>query len=263
MFGWVDSGDPAAMVRVLEEGDIFFCYRPKVDVNRVSGFDDVQRFYIILKPGNKPVFRRMIIGRKRLPGVEQHERTWGFVDMVTGRPDQLEDDLDPFTYETKTRGERLEPPARPAGEGVYAVADHDGHTHIAYALELPERPGPVQAELNIGKNESLIAAVRNPDAPPPANPSRAGLPASRRPGYAKWLREKFGARRFAPLDPPDFLDYVGAEVVLIGASCDETRELGLKLPARHETEQSAHIVTELGMEPDVHPLGPMLTGEWR
>ena len=102
------------MVRVLEQGDIFFCYRPRVGVDQVRGIDDVQRFYVIFKPGNKPMFRRMIIGRKRLPGVQRHERTWGFVDMVTGSAEQLEDELDPITYETKTRGERVEPPARPA-----------------------------------------------------------------------------------------------------------------------------------------------------
>lgn len=32
------------------------------------------------------------------------------------------------------------PPARPCGEGVYAVVRHAGYTHLAYALELPEYP---------------------------------------------------------------------------------------------------------------------------
>ncbi|MCW2690893.1 MAG: hypothetical protein JWR37_5783 [Mycobacterium sp.] len=252
------------MVRVLEEGDIFFCYRPKVDVDHVRGLSDVQRFYVVLKPGTKPVFRRMIIGRKRLPGIEEHERTWGFVDLVTERAEEIEDELDPVVYDTKTRGRRVEPPARPAGEGVYAVVDHEvdraGHTHLAYGLELPESPGPVQVELNIKPTASLIATVRNPDAPAPP---QAGMPSSRRPEYPDALRGKFAGRRFSNLNPPDFLDYPGTELVLIGASPDVTGELGLTLHTRRETEQSADIFTVLGMERDLHPLEPLLTGEWR
>jgi hypothetical protein len=251
------------MVGLLEEGDIFFCYRPTVDIDRVRGLADVQRFYVILKPGSKPAFRRVIIGRKRLPGIEEHERTWGFVDLVTSRADEIEDELDPITYETKTRGRRQEPAVRPAGEGVYAVVDHDGHTHLAYALELPEAPGPVQVELNIKPAASLIATVRNPDAPAPETPPRAGLPPSRRPDYPAALKEKFGGRRFTNLDPPDFLDYPGTELVLIGASPDVTGELGLSLHPQKETAQSADFFTVLGMEPDLHPLEPLLAGEWK
>lgn len=245
------------MVRILEEGDIFFCYRPKVDVAQARGLDDVQRFYVILAPGAKPVFRRVIIGRKRLPGVEEHERTWGFVDLVTGRPEQIEDELDPVEYETRTRGVRVEPPVRPAGEGVYAVMDHDGHTHLGYALELPEKPGPVQADLNINPQASLVATVRNPDAPAPP---QAGLPPGRHPDYPDALRQRFGGRRFAELDPPDFLDYPGTELVLIGASPDVTRELGVHL---HPRRDSADIFTRLGLEPELHPLEPLLAGQWR
>jgi hypothetical protein len=63
--------------------------------------------------------------------------------------------------------------------------------------------------------------------------------------------------------PPDFLDYAGTELVLIGASPDVTRELGLSLHPRRETEQSADIFTVLGMERDLHPVEPLLTGEWK
>ncbi|HEY0451483.1 hypothetical protein [Actinophytocola sp.] len=247
------------MARTLEEGDIFFCYRPRVDVDQVRGLADVQRFFVILKPGGKPVFRRVVVGRKRLPGIEEHERTWGFVDLVTDKAEEIEDELDPVAYETRTRGRRVRPPARPAGEGVYAIVSHDGHTHLAYALELPEHPGPVQVELNINPEASLIATVRNPEAPAPP---RTGMPASRRPDYPPALREKFAGRRFADLDPPDFLDHPGTELVLIGASPDVGRELGLSLHPRRETERSADIFTTLGMERTSHPVEPLLTGEW-
>lgn len=246
-------------MRILEDGDIFFGYRPKVDLSHVRGPADVQRFFVILKPRGKPTFRRMIIGRKRLPGVEEHERTWAFVDLVTSEAGEMEDELDPISYETRTRGRRELRAARPAGEGVYAVATHDGHTHLAFILELPERPGPAQADLDINAEDSLVIMVRNPDVPVPDRP---GLPRPRDPDYPETLRATFAGRRFTSLDPPDFLDYPGAELVLIGAATDIGRELGLALHRRHKTEESAGSFTVLGMERDLHPLKPLLIGEW-
>jgi hypothetical protein len=247
------------MVRILEEGDIFFCYRPKVDVARVRGLADIQRFHVILKPGSKDVFRRVVVGRKRLPDIAARERTWGFVDLVTTSPEEIEDEFDPESYETRTRGRRLVQAARPVGEGVYAIVSHENHTHLAYALELPETPGPAQAELNIGAQASFIVTVRNPDMPAPP---QAGMPTTPKPRYPEELRRKFADRTFTDLDPPDFLDHPGTELVLIGAATDVHRELGLSLHPRRETEETAGIFTTLRMERDVHPLKPLLTGEW-
>jgi hypothetical protein len=234
----------------LEEGDIFFCYRPKVDTELVRGVADVQRFFVILRPWGAEVFRRVVIGRKRLPA--ERERTWAVVDQVARIPEEVEDQLDPVTYQTKTRGTRREQAARPAGEGVYSVVSHEGHTHLAYTLELPESPGPVQAGLNIGTRAGMIVTVRNPDAPATGRP---GLPRSRDPGYPPELKARFGDRRFTELDPPDFLDYEGTELVLVGDN------LAMDL-SPHRKQESAGIFTVLGMEPDLHPLKPLLAGEW-
>jgi hypothetical protein len=247
------------MAQMLETGDLFFCYRPRVDVDHVRGPEDVARLYVMLKPEGRAVFRRVIVGRKRLPDVGAHERTWGFVDLVTSRPEELEDELDPATYETRTRGIRVVPPARPAGEAVYAIAEHEGHTHLAHVLELPEKPGPVQDGLGIRAAASMIVTVRNPEGEaPPA----AGLPPGRRARYPEELQRRFGGRRFAPLDPPEFLDHSGTELVLIGASDDPRSELGIDLQPERETLESADVFTKLGMEPDVHPLGPLLASRW-
>ncbi len=113
---------------------------------------------------------------------------WGFVEEVSGRPEDVEDELDPRRDFTKTHGERGQPAARPAGEGVYAI---DG----------------------------------------------------------------------IPLDPPDFLDHEGAEIVLIGAK-RSVSALGLRLEPRRETEATAEIFTELRMEKSLHAVGPLLEGKW-
>ena len=51
----------------------------------------------------------------------------------------------------------------PAGEGKYSIVKHDGHTELAYLLELPEIPGPTQREFEIKKEASYIISVKNPD----------------------------------------------------------------------------------------------------
>lgn len=81
-------------------------------------------------------------------------------------------------YDTKTRGERVRPAARPAGEGVYVLARTGSKMHLAYALELPDKPGPVQKQLNIEPEASFALSIKNPEKGSPRN---TGLTAPRRP----------------------------------------------------------------------------------
>ncbi|HEX9443297.1 MAG TPA: hypothetical protein VGA73_04215 [Candidatus Binatia bacterium] len=259
-----DQERPAARetaARALESGDIYFAYRPKVGKRSARSLSDVQRFYTILSPRGKRVYRLVIVGAKRLPslGRDGDRKTWGFVEKVAERPEDVEDELDPKTYRTKTRGERRLEAARPAGEGVYAVVRHRDHTHLAYILELPPRPGPVQRALRIAEQASYIVSVKNPDAPAPPG---LGLDGARRPKYPKKLAGLFGGRRFIDLDPPDFLDYEGTEILLIGASRDVAAELGVRLEAERETLATAEIFNDLKMERSLHPLAPLFEGRW-
>jgi hypothetical protein len=248
------SSETAA--HVLERGDIYFAYRPKV----ARGFEDAQRLYMILSPRGKRLYRFIIIGEKRLPAVSGagDRKTWGFVEKVASRPEEVEDELDPETYPTKTRGERHLAAALPAGEGVYAIARHSEHSHLAYALELPAEPGEVQQALNIVKEGSYIIVVKNPEAP---SPPGVGLDESRRAAFPMELQERFQGRRFIPADPLDFLDYEGAEILLVGARQNVFSELGLQLNPEHETEATAEIFNDLKMEPSLHPLTPLVQGQ--
>jgi hypothetical protein len=247
------------MSRILERGDLFFFYRPRVDTDRIDGLDDVQRFFFVLEPDEPQLFRRFIVGRKRLPDPSAHERAWAFVDEVAKRPEELREELERKVYETKTRGTRVQPEARPAGEARYAIVEHDGHTHLAYALELPRRRGEVQKELGIEREASFIAAVRNPDAPAPRG---TGLPRRERAEFPQRLLEQFHGRRFAPLNPPDFLDYEGAELVLIGAAEDAERELGIDFDTRRERLEAADLVRDLRLRIDEDVPAEPLKGRW-
>jgi hypothetical protein len=245
---------------ISERGDLFFFYRPRVGRDEAHDLRDVQRVFLILKPDGRRRYRRLIVGAKHLPDPARHERVWAFVAEVTARPSELRDDVERTEYVTRTRGARVQPPARPAGEARYAIAQHERHTHLSYALELPPEPGPAQSALGIEGEASYIAAVRNPEVPTPPG---AGLPPRRRAEFPPELQERFGGRRFTALDPPEFLDHPGAELVLIGATADAEAELGIDIDAERERVEAAGIFRELRLRPGEIPVDPLVKGRLR
>jgi hypothetical protein len=251
------------VVSIIERGDIFFFYRPRVhppgEEPPPGGLDQIERSYIVLRPRDTGLFRLLVIGRKRLPNVTKHEKEWVFVEKVSRNPDDIVADLGSDQYETQTRGERVRPAARPAGEGVYALARHENHTHLAYALELPERLGPVQRELQIQREASYIVSVKNPEAP---SPPEAGLSPKEAAKYPNELQENFHGRRFLPADPPELLDHPGAQLLLVGASTDVRDELGLDFNPERETERTAEIFRDLHLAKSQFKVEPLFKGKW-
>jgi hypothetical protein len=247
-------------MRVLEPGDVFFFYRPRIGVDRVRGLDDVARLMLVLDPDSGRRDRLVVVGRKRLPDPARHERGWALVAEVAEHPDALAPELGAREYETKTRGLRRQPEARPLGEGRYVLADHDGHSHLAYALELPRRPGEAQRLFNIEPKASFIVAIRNPEAPAPPG---IGVPRSRRAPLPPQLRERFGSRRWIAIDDPALLDHAGIELVLIGAGEDVELDLGVALDTEAETLATAELFADLRLPPGALPIEPLVEGELR
>ncbi len=249
------------MSETIEYGNIYFLYRPKVGAEKVESLEDVQRVYVVLSPHGKKRYRLLVMGRKRLPEIRDGgERYWGFVSRVEDSAINLREEFEAESYETKTRGRREVPPARPAGEGVYALVEHGGHTHLAYALELPKEPDEVQKELNIAPEASFVVSVKNPDKP---SPPSAGLGKRQKARYPRSLMEKFRGRRFIEIEPPDYLDYEGAELMMIGAREDAERELEIDLEARDEDVNSAEMFSDLRIRKSQHPIEPLFEGRWQ
>jgi hypothetical protein len=253
------------MTDVLERGDIYFIYRPRVqrEPGEVESIEDVQRMYIVLHPEGKQRYRLIVVGRKHLPDIGTRERTWGFVDKVAQRPDEIEQELSRQHYDTRTRGARVTPAGRPVGEGVYAIVAHgeEGkrrHTHLAYALELPREPGEAQEELRISEEGSYVISVKNPEVP---SPPRAGLRGERKAEFPRALEQRFRGRRFADVDPPEFLDHEGAEILLVGAE-EDVSELGIQLDAQEENRNTADICRDLRGVCSGRPVEPLFRGEW-
>lgn len=244
--------------RVLERGNIYFLYRPKVQTEEAEDFDDVERFYLALAPEGAKRCRLIVIGRKRLPDVARHERNWGFVEQI-GKPQELERALREETYRTRTRGERVRPAARPAGEGVYAIAAVGRQMHLIYALELPHDPDDVQRGLRIVPEASFVLSVKNPEK---GSPKAAGLGKDDKADYPKGVQSDFRGRRFDQEDP-ELLDYEGAEIVLVGARTDPEEEYGVALDTDDESPRTADILKELKMTRSRHPIKPLFEGAWR
>ena len=201
----------------------------------------------------------MTIGAKRLPDTDEHERNWGFVDLVAKSAKEVTDALGEDHYDTKTRGKRVRPAARPAGEGVYVLTRTGKTMHLAYALELPDKPGPVQKQLNIAEGASFALSIKNPEK---GSPRDTGLDNAEKANYPEQAPE--GVPR-PPVRDRGYrlLDYEGAQFILIGAGSNVKRDLGIDLEPEYESEATADIFKQLRLSKGKHPVEPLLKGEWR
>jgi hypothetical protein len=206
---------------VLEQGEIYFFYRSKVKAkedkeHQPQTLADIHRFYILLHPENKPLYRLCILGRKHMPDIQAHEKFWITVEKVTKNRNELKDYLQAETYQTKTRGERLLPQAMPCGEGSYAITQSDKQTYLTYRLVRPKQKGEIQEQFNVPEQAIYVLSVKNQ--------AIAGSK-GRRADFPKYLQDKLGSLRFVPLETSDFLDYPNAELLLIGANMSAPAEV--------------------------------------
>jgi uncharacterized protein DUF2795 len=253
---------------IIEQGDIFFFYRPKVDTEEVEHIKDVQRFYMITSPEkrNKNIYRLFLIGQKQLPEIVEgrstsKERNWALNVLTTSNSEDIRRELLPAEYITETRGKRRIAAAVPVGEGKYCIVKHDNHTELAYILELPKIPGPTQREFEIKKEASYIISVKNPDVTIPGY--AAFSTEDKKPNYPKYLKERFGDRRWINVEDPELLNYENTQVLLIGArKKDVEEELGIEINEQRENDKSADMFKELKIIKEQVPLKPLLEGKF-
>ncbi|MGC2427164.1 MAG: hypothetical protein WA421_09020 [Nitrososphaeraceae archaeon] len=207
---------------ILEQGDIYFFYRPKKNAEEVKGIEDVRRFFMVTAPeksenkensDKNQFYRLFVIGKKSLPEIRKSEaraseRYWARVGGIFNDPNELTKDLlsDEF---------RKGDAARPVGEGKYAIVKHQNHAELAYILEMPKEPGESQKELGIEKEASYIISVINPKRPAPT-----GYPSTEEPPkYPQEVLKEFNdTENFVSLaKDTKFIDYQNAQIILIGA----------------------------------------------
>jgi hypothetical protein len=250
----------ARPVETLEEGDIFFFYRPRVAVTEVHDRTDVQRFYVVLAAKRpRKVYRLLVVGRKQLPsltaGQHPERRNWALIVRVSRTADEIRGELEAYEYETQTRGKRLVAAAKPLGEGRYQLLRHRRHTELAYVLELPKHAGPAQEEFEIQEEASYVLGVKNPEVTLPGAPSPP-----RPPDYPPHLREKFGARRWIEAEP-GLLDHENTQLVFLAAHIGDVEdELGVHIPTEDETLATAEVCRELRVSCEREAVTPLLEG---
>lgn len=247
-------------VSTLERGSIYFFYRPKVGGKKPEELHDIEQMYMLLTPDEKKEFRLAVIGHKRLPAPSKkgRRRFWGFVDMVTNDPEAMAEELkSPDLGEGLPASKRI-PAARPVGEGVYRIIRHEDHTHLVYALEEPREPGVAQDIFNVEEQASYILAIKNPKQ---GGSSRVGLSKEEEAEYPENLQKTFHGEDFGPAEPPDFLDYEGTQFVLISASANISKDLGITLNPDQEQEHSLAVFKELDLEKNTKRVKPLFEGK--
>jgi hypothetical protein len=250
--------------KIIEHGDIFFFYRPKIDAQQVKDIENVQRFYMVMSPDKSKIHRVFLLGQKQLPEIVQgesssEERNWALNVLTTSNAEDIRKEFLPAEYQTETRGRRRMGGAVPAGEGKYSIVEHEGHSELAYILELPEVPGITQKEFQIKKEASYIISVKNPEI------QTSGYTPflDRKPDYPKTLIGKFGNRRWIKVDDPHLLDYENAQLLLIGArKKDIEEELGIDIDDEKETANTAELFKELKIRKEQTPLKPLFEGKF-
>lgn len=227
-------------VSMLESGNIHFIYHPRILHATVTGLDDVHRFYIVLKPNNKRIFRRLEVVEKQLPNSDQ--QVWCVIDRVTNSCDQLEEPFNDKRYSSAAHRARGVSVARIAGVGLYALIRHMEHTHLVYELDQAAISSERQSTFKIEPAAGYILQIKNPRRNAPKGVDR---PKTTKARFPQKLQERFAKQRFVGADPPDFLDFEGVELLLVAASAHIAKELEIATHQDIEFEANAKMMREL------------------
>jgi hypothetical protein len=249
--------------QVIEQGDIYFFYRPKKAAEEVKGIEDIRRFFMVTAPEQdnskkSQLYRLFVIGKKSLPEIRKtearsSERYWARVGGIFTDHNELTKEL--FSDEFR-KGDA----ARPVGEGKYAIIakHHQNHAELAYILEIPKEPGEAQKELGIEKEASYIISVINPKIPKSSN-----LPTTEEPPkYPQEVLDEFSENEnFVSLaKDTKFIDYQNAQIIVVGAREGRDaikNEIGIEI---EQSLQSADISNKLRVRKDQVPIRPLMEG---
>jgi hypothetical protein len=194
------QAETPSAIEVLERGDIRFFYRPSVQpADALEVTAGVQSFFVVLGAAGGSSYRRVRIGRKRMPA-PSGERFWARVERVGSLQHVIGGMVESERYTTKTRGERFQPGAQAIAFGCYAFVRHGDHCHLVYRIDHAE-----------------------PDVPEEVRVAEAGS------FVVLYERAERTTALWTTAGSPALLDEEGAELVLVGVDDEPERELGIEL----------------------------------
>ncbi|WPH00446.1 Hypothetical protein R9X50_00327500 [Acrodontium crateriforme] len=219
---------------LLEKGIIYFFTRGRVGVDNPDSVQDLARSYFVLRPlpaGAKLTDgviqdlnnNRLVALPKKVWPKSGKDKFMAFVEKGKTSMETLKKEFfSGSDYNTQTLGTRHTPDVTPVGEGVYAITTTGGGqgvTHLAYMLTIPSEIGDVQTDMGIKKKGSFVLSLKNPKSSGPAN---AQLPQGA--DYPDDVFEEFRGRGWMPVHPKH-LDYVNAQILLIGENFEDSSNL--------------------------------------
>jgi len=201
-------------LEALEIGDLSFYVRHKVispgENTQIRNQGEIQHLYMLLHAKGTKIYRLLIIGKKELPAIEEREKHWAIIDLVTKDRVKIAEILEKDVYGTVTRGERVQPEAVLVAKGEYSVKFDGRQTILSYKLKQDNLLSQLKADLNIVNHGNYILSVKNPELNPPDNPQKL-------PAYPSKLRKQFKDLHFIAANPIELINYVNTQVILIGA----------------------------------------------
>ncbi|GME39919.1 uncharacterized protein LTHEOB_2015 [Neofusicoccum parvum] len=227
---------------ILEKGIIYFFIRSRVGVEDPEGAEDLQRTFFVLRPLPKEAKlgdgaiedsenNRLFALPKKVFPKSSSDRFMAFVEKGKTTMKNLKETFFAGSeYETKTQGTRVVPSATPVGEGVYALTENGGSSHLVYMLTIPSEIGEVQQELGLREKASYVMSAKNPERKGPAS---AQL--DQNPDLPKEILEEFRGRAWAPVKP-NYLQYDNVQVLLIGEGAGDN--LGRALEPKSKDQKA-------------------------
>jgi len=174
---------------LIEEGTIYFFYRPKVDTYEVKDMADVHNLWVVMQPKlsvavpstdadklppseakekekeSKKFFRLLNFHRKTLPNYAAEGKDQRLATVERTSPDIV--DIELLLLRNNVNNSHENPPSRPIGHGAYAILLHDkgikDHVHLVFALETPKELGEVQNAFHLPKQGNYILHVKKPE----------------------------------------------------------------------------------------------------
>lgn len=208
---------------IMQAGSIYFLVRPKIGHMKIGSTDDIQHLMLLLNPLGSNTYILIILGKKNLPKVAG-TAYFSFVDKVTENISSLKETLHERIYATKTRGDRKLGSMKCSGFGKYIIYFDNDHSYLAYRISKVNKE--LKDILNLKKADSFIVQIKN------INKSASfgnQIVKETKVKFPRRLEKQFAKYKFIPLSTTEFLDYEGAELLLISREKRIPREFNIYL----------------------------------
>ncbi|MHB8840866.1 MAG: hypothetical protein ACYC56_03605 [Candidatus Aquicultor sp.] len=244
--------------QVIETGDLYFFYRPKNHKEVIRNLDEVESFYMVMAAGGH-LFRLLETVQKKMPEIPSESSapagsSWAVIDSVTEDSDELAETK--LGWGPVIKG-KTSYPARPIGVAKYQLVLFENQTRLAYSLEIPINPGPVQETFDIYPEAAYIFKVKNPDGLAEGYPGE-----EQRPLYPPGLKVLFDEDLINVKDD-QLLNFPHTQILLSGSlRQDIENRLGIKFVKEPPHKAMDRVYGTFHMTRREHPATPFMSGQW-